>query len=476
MDTQSRRAFRALLFFLCSFSTLFAYSLPRGTHDTELNDEEITARLEHLSQHIVEARFVPAVKGYIRSYTIRNRKSAQIILGRTVLYFPIFEAYLKQYNLPEELKYLSIVESALNPKAVSRVGAGGLWQFMPATATELGLRVSKEIDERSDPFKATEAAMVHLQRQYDRFDDWSLALAAYNSGSGRVSRAIKRARSKNFWRIQRYLPRETRNYVPAFIAATYLVDFYDEHELKPEYPDLDLQITETVNVHDSLSFEQLEQLTELQPEVIEWLNPAYIKGYIPADELGNSLTLPRRVMPVVREYLESLRPDSKGNLSAKVDLTLPKTATRYYKSNYLVLEGKTLADIAKELKCTVHQLRAWNKLKTDKVEPGQKLTIFTPRPFEQKFPIARMEQVAPLPADDLPPIPNDNLQRLSLNALQPETVYFTAKRRIRLSAIADRFPGISLDLLLQLNDLEKDKVIKPGEQIILDTRLFEDNN
>src|SRR5690606_14533698 len=131
-----------------------------------------------------------------------------------------------------------------NPTAISRVGAGGLWQFMPYTGKERGLTINKYVDERFDPVKSTEAAMVHLIRQYERFDDWSLALAAYNSGSGRVSRAIKRARSKNFWRLMRYLPKETRNYVPAFIAASYLVDYFEHHELNQAYPELDMQITE----------------------------------------------------------------------------------------------------------------------------------------------------------------------------------------------------------------------------------------
>ncbi len=476
MDNHSRRALGALVFLLMSFSLLIGRSNPRDLTYPELNDEEIISRLQNLSQKIVEPKWVPAVKGYIRSYMVRNRTSSEIILGRTVLYFPIFEAYLSQYNLPEELKYLSVVESALNPKATSRVGAGGLWQFMPATGLELGLQIDKEVDERSDPIKSTEAAMVHIQRQYDRFEDWSLALAAYNSGSGRVSRAVKRARSKNFWQIQRYLPKETRNYVPAFIAATYLMDYYEEHDLKPVYPDLDLQITETIKLYDSLSFEQIVLLTELPMEVVQWLNAPYRKGLIPASVEGHSLTLPRRVMSVVKEYLESRRPDAREGAFAKVNLTLPKSETRYYKSNYIVLEGKTLPDIARELKCTVHQLRAWNKLKNNKIEPGQKLTIFTPKPFEQKFPIVPLEAITPIPSIDPNPLPVEHLQQVSLEGMQPETIYFTARRRMKVSAIAERFPGLSLDLLLELNQLAKDKMVKPGEQIILDTKWFGDKN
>lgn len=474
MDTHSRRALGALVFLLMTFSVLIGRSTPRNPTYPELNDEEIISRLEHLSQKIVEPKFVPAVKGYIRSYMVRNRTSSEIILGRTVLYFPIFEAYLAEYNLPEELKYLSIVESALNPKAVSRVGAGGLWQFMPATGLELGLRIDKEVDERSDPIKSTEAAMVHIQRQYDRFEDWALALAAYNSGSGRVSRAVKRARSKNFWQIQRYLPKETRNYVPAFIAASYLVDYYEEHDLKPVYPDLDLQITETIKLYDTLSFEQIVLLTELPIEVVQWLNAPYRKGFIPASVEGHSLTLPRRVMGIVKEYMESRRLDTQGGAFAKVNLTLPET--RYYKSNYIVLEGKTLPDIARELKCTVHQLRAWNKLKNNKIEPGQKLTIFTPKPFEQKFPIVPLEAVNPIPSLDPGPLQMDQAQPVSLEGRQPETIYFTARRKTKVSAIAERYPGLSLDHLLQLNQLTKDKTVKPGEQIILDTKWFGEKN
>ena len=175
--------------------------------------------------------------------------------------------------MPLDLKFLSVVESALNPMAVSRSGAVGLWQFMPATGREYGLKISRYVDERKDPVKSTLAAIKYLKKQYNRYGNWELALAAYNGGPGRVNRAIKRGRSKNFWRIRKYLPRETRNYVPAYIAATYIANFYHMHDLVPIYPDLELQLTESVKVYETLNFSEIEAITGTPEYIIEILNP-----------------------------------------------------------------------------------------------------------------------------------------------------------------------------------------------------------
>jgi len=202
-------------------------------HFSEEEIKEVKERLANI-ESIVELKFTTAVKGYILGYVERNREKSQRILGRMVKYFPMFEQKLAQNEMPDDLKYLAVVESALNPKAISRVGAGGLWQFMPETGASYGLQITYEKDDRFDPHKSTDAAIEYLRKAHKRFGSWELALAAYNSGGGRVNRAIKRARSKNFWKIQRFLPRETRNYVPAFIGATYLTKYYQQYLLKPE--------------------------------------------------------------------------------------------------------------------------------------------------------------------------------------------------------------------------------------------------
>lgn len=446
----------------------FASPDPEG-EDPEYNEEEVKKRLEYLSQDLVEVKYVSAVKGYIKGYVIRNRKSSEIVLGRSIQYFPIFEHYLEKHQLPEALKYLPIVESALNPRAISRVGAGGLWQFMPATGKERGLEINKYIDERFDPVKSTEAAMEHIRRQYQRFDDWALALAAYNSGSGRVSRAIKRARSKNFWRLMRYLPRETRNYVPAFIAATYLVDYFEAHELNPEYPELDLQITETIQVYDNHSFYRIAQVTGLPLDIIEALNPSYKKGYIPNSERGNYLTLPIRVMEAFKAYIAASRPDSKQFLpvfSGPVYFTRPDNQAKpsYIKSVYIVLEGETLKSIARDLKVTVHQIKAWNKLRTSELSPGQELVVYTPEKFKRLIERGEtMSVLAPIAVNSLQPLEDYGFPSyLPMGDQLGHFYYFPLPRKMRPDELAGFLQQEDPEDFKLLNNLVKNKKLKAG--------------
>ncbi|WP_170110721.1 lytic transglycosylase domain-containing protein [Flavilitoribacter nigricans] len=435
----------------------------------EYNEEEVKKRLEYLSQDLVEVKYVTAVKGYIKGYVLRNRKHSEIVLGRSIQYFPIFEHYLEKHQLPEALKYLPIVESALDPKAMSWVGAGGLWQFMPATGKERGLDINKYVDERYDPIKSTEAAMVHLRRQYDRFDDWALALAAYNSGSGRVSRAIKRARSKNFWRLMRYLPRETRNYVPAFIAATYLVDYFESHNLKPEYPELDLQITETIRVYDNHSFYRIAQVTDLPLDIIEALNPSYKKGYIPSSREGHYLTLPIRVMEAFKAYVAASRPDSKQFMpvfSGPVYFTRPSNQAKpsYIKSTYVVIEGETLRSIASDLKVSVHQIKAWNKLKSSELIPGQELIVFTPEKFKRLIDREEtMSILAPIAVSSLKELDGYGFRSYIPKGDQlGHFFYFPIPEKMRPDELAAYLRQEDAEAFKQLNGLEKNKKLKQG--------------
>lgn len=435
----------------------------------EYDEEEVKKRLQYLSQDIVEVKYVSAVKGYIKGYVTRRRKHSEIVLGRSIRYFPIFEHYLEKHGLPEALKYLPIVESALNPTAISRVGAGGLWQFMPATGKERGLDINKYVDERFDPIKSTEAAMEHLHRQYKRFDDWALALAAYNSGSGRVSRAIKRSRSKNFWRLMRYLPRETRSYVPAFIAATYLVDYYEEHNLKPDYPELDLQITETIRVYDNHSFYRIAQVTGLPLDIIEALNPSYKKGYIPISRKGNYLTLPIRVMEAFKSYIVASRPDSKQYMpvfSGPVYFTRPANQEKpsYIKSSYVVLEGETLRSIAQNLKVSVHQIRAWNKLKGNDITPGQTLIVFTPKKIKRLIERGEtMSVLAPIAVPSLQLLEDHGFNTyLPLGDYLGHFFYFPITDKIRPEALAAYLEVEDVKAFKQLNNIEKNKKLRSG--------------
>ena len=452
-----------------------ASTVPEESTFPDYDRAVVKERLKQLSNEVVKPKYTTAVEGYIKGYTIRNRAKAERILGRSIVYFPLFEEALEKHNLPHDLKYLSVVESALAAKATSRVGAGGLWQFMPGTAKQYGLQINQYIDERSDPILATEAAMLHLSKLYARFKDWPLALAAYNSGSGRVRRAIRRSGRRDFWRLQRYLPRETRNYVPAFIGASYLLHYYEEHELQPEYPVLDIQMTETILVYGNYSFYQIAQLTQLPLDIIETLNPAYEKGFIPHHPEGHYLTLPKRVMQAFKDYVEAQRPDrvydpNEFLISAPVYITYNTELSNanYQKLNHTVLANEDLLSIAKVYQCTVHQLRAWNNLNTEEIIAGQQLIVYAPKQLLRYSPLEKMEPLVPIAVmmpkqvEHEPRFMVDNSTVLK----KEQFIYFVVPRKMRLKALRNRFPSVTLDDIRDLNNIER-----PNPELAVGTRL-----
>ena len=263
-----------------------AYKLPK------YSKEEMLDRMEEQGM-IVDVRWNRDVRSHIRGYTRSNRKGSERVLGRSAIYFPIFEKYIKEYGLPDDLKYMTVIESALNPKAKSPVGAGGLWQFMRRTARKYGLTIDNYVDERYDPYKATEAAMKYLSDLHDRFDDWTLAIAAYNCGEGTMERAIRKGRSRDFWKIKKHLPKETQQYISKYIAATYMMKNYLFHDLHPQYPDYDLQLTKAVKVYERKTLRQIAKDTGYSLKLIKRLNPSYRKGIIPPTAEGSYVILPR---------------------------------------------------------------------------------------------------------------------------------------------------------------------------------------
>ncbi|MCB0704196.1 MAG: transglycosylase SLT domain-containing protein [Saprospiraceae bacterium] len=372
-----------------------------GTGDNYYSVEKVKERLDEMPC-LVSKKFDKAVEGYITGYVVRHRERGERILGKTIQYFPLFEEYLREHDMPEELKYLAVVESALDPKAVSRVGATGLWQFMESTGRNYGLEINDQIDERSDPVKSTLAAIEYLKKQYDRFGSWELALAAYNSGPGRVNRAIRKARSKNFWKLRKYLPRETRNYVPAFIGATYLCLYYEDHGMSPTMPQLDQILTQRIEVYDYLPFDRIAQVTGLALSTIEDLNPAYQLGYIPESQKGNYLELPKRVMPAVVDYLHLKKSNTipKGVRWEQVLDAPPLNADpneSYFSSIYIVQEGDNMESLLQLFGCSQHALIAWNQPERDFIlVPGKELTIYHP------YKLLRFEARVEMPVEALP--------------------------------------------------------------------------
>jgi len=268
--------------FITDTSVLNTFNFPADSVPV-YDDTIIQARFEELNKEtIMELAFNKQVRNYINVYTKKRRKLASSVLGLAELYFPMFEEHLDKYNMPLELKYLAVVESALNPTANSRAGAKGLWQFMYRTGKVYGLHSTSLVDDRFDPIKSTDAACRHLQDLFDIYDNWSLALAAYNSGAGNVNKAIRRAGGvKSYWAVWPYLPRETRGYVPAFIAVAYLMNHTAEHNIYPVEPAFLYEEIDTVTIKDVLSFEQISEMLNIPVADLKFLNPTFKKGIIP---------------------------------------------------------------------------------------------------------------------------------------------------------------------------------------------------
>jgi membrane-bound lytic murein transglycosylase D len=463
-------------FLLAMLTLLMCFSLETQaktlTNETELDEAEITRRLHAMENRVVKPRYDPVVMSYLRTYLVKGREGTEQMLGRRFIYFPLFEDVLFQNDLPEELKALSIVESALHNRAISRVGAMGLWQFMPPTGRSLGLQVDANIDERRDTRRSTEAAAVYLKKLYKEFSDWELAIAAYNSGSGRVIRALKRGRGTNYWAIRGDLPKETANYVPAFIAASYLLEHFDKHGLTPKFPAEELLLTTSILVHQDLSFEQVAKLTGVSLETIDFLNPAFNRKSIPASARGYYLTMPSKVMEKVRVYLETNRPDGAVKPELITSMNAPKVrdvsaASALVEESHEVSSGETLEALAKMYGCSVDKIKEWNKLDSTAIAPGQFLKIF--RAKNWKLRVERMETFSLIPMLQLNLLEQEAKNVApSAKDLAPEQEtfqYYVTTRPESIFEIADRFPGAKLQDILKINELSSNRIIRAGTRL-----------
>ena len=342
-------------------------------------DSIYVQRIEELNRNTtMELVFNKHVKSFIEVYAVQKRDKTERILGLADVYFPLFEKTLDKYNMPLELKYLAVVESALNPRAGSWAGAKGLWQFMYATGKAYKLNVTTLVDDRFDPLKSTEAACQHLNDLYNMFGDWFLALAAYNSGAGNVNKAIRRAGGiKNYWAIWPYLPRETRGYVPAFIAVNYVMNYPAEHNICPLDPGIIKNGIDTVMVHDMLHFDQLNEMLGIPMEDIVFFNPQYTKSIIPA---SNKKPL---VLHIPEQYVGAYIDNEKElyNFKTQSGINKEKMLAQMEqisdRSVHIVKKGETLNSISKKYHVGVQQLKSWNNLKSDKLSVGQKLLVYS---------------------------------------------------------------------------------------------------
>jgi membrane-bound lytic murein transglycosylase D len=430
---------------------------------------------------VMEMSYNRVVKNFIDMYTHNRRDRVEIMLRLTDYYFPMFEEVFDKYGIPEELEYLSIIESAMNPRAVSRAGATGMWQFMYYTGKTYGLTINSLVDERRDPLKSTIAAASFLKDLYEIYKDWTLVIAAYNCGPGNVNKAIRRSGGKrNYWDIYYYLPRETRGYVPAFMAAAYVMNYSKEHNLYPATVDFEFH-TDTIMIHDKLHLKQVSEVMGIPVEQLRDLNPQYKYDIIPGDSKPFALRIPQKQSMRFIELQDSIFAwkDSiyfnKDNLiispTAKTTYLADLPADKYTKLIYTVKSGDNLGFISTWYNVQLSDIRYWNNIRQNRIRSGQKLVIYVPRGRTDRYRNIENMSFTEKQASVGNPISNPvDLKPAILP--QPITssqigdyIYYTVRSGDTLWEIAKKFQGMTDTEIASLNNLRNGDSIKPGQVI-----------
>ncbi|NOR74852.1 MAG: transglycosylase SLT domain-containing protein [Draconibacterium sp.] len=414
------------------------------------------------------------VNNYIKMYSERRRNQVEMMLGLSEYYFPIFEETLDKYNMPLELKYLPIIESALNPVARSRVGASGLWQFMYATGKSLDLEITTFVDERRDPVKSSDAAARYLKKLYDTYDDWHLAIAAYNCGPGNVNKAIRRSGGKrNYWDIYYRLPRETRGYVPAFIAALYSMEYHKEHNLQPRFPEIPLE-TDTIIINKYLHFEQIASTLNIEIEQIRALNPMYRRDIIPAKASKSyPLVLPQEktldfidkdttVFAYEREkyFPNNTLKDPTDNSSSNF---IPVDVKGKAKVIYTVKSGDNVGFISSWFKVRSSDLKYWNNINRNLIRAGQKLAIYVAEKDKAKYAKVNTMSFSQKQASiGKTSTPKD---KTVSKLLDSNYVYYKVRKGDTLWEISQKYAGISSNEIMKLNKLKNENSLYIGQQL-----------
>lgn len=404
------------------------------------------------------------VKKFIDLYAVKKRKLTARILGLSQIYFPLFEEQLDKFDMPLELKYLAVIESALNPVANSRAGAKGLWQFMYGTGKVYGLKVSSYVDDRFDPYKSTIAACEHLTDLYDIYGNWSLALAAYNSGAGNVNKAIRRAGGvKNFWMLQKFLPKETRSYVPAFIAASYVMTYSNEHKIFPVDPGILYYEVDTVTAINPLSFDQISEMLNIPMEEIRFLNPSFKHGFIPATpENPYKIRLRKKY---IGNYINNEKAlyayRTRGGMAQ--DSLLKLVYNNYRETElYTVKSGETMSSVAKKFRMTVTELKQLNGFRTNTLKPKKKIMVYSksaPRPMTSAYvPVPLKKDTTGRPGDSQArKIDTTNARVQEVADERPPAVH-TVRSGESLGSIASRYKCTVSDLMTW-NSLKSSKIM-----------------
>ena len=453
----------------------------------DLPDSVLIRRLQK-AEAAVKLSYNSVVRDYIEMYTTRRPGQVEIMLGLSAYYFPFFEEIFDKYELPHELKYMAIIESALNPRARSRAGAVGLWQFMLGTAKGLNLEVTTFIDERTDVLKATDAAARYLKQLYDVYQDWHLVIAAYNCGPGNVNKAITRAGGKtDYWQIYYALPRETRGYVPAFIAAAYVMNYYREHQLTPRYPAMALN-TDTIMVTQLINLQQIAANLNIELEALQDMNPMYRRDVIPGSpEKSYPVRIP---VELVSDFI--LQSDTiykhdrnvhfPGNTVVTPQTSAGSSEERYTPSLegktkilYTVKKGDNPGFIAGWYDVPVNDLKNWNNIRKNMIKVGQKLAVYVPEEksdYYKKINNLSFSAKQSLSGKQIPANAVASSSAAAEAGSEPAVAsvsggfeYYTVRKGDNLWTIARKYPGISNQDIMKLNNITDVKGLRAGQKL-----------
>ncbi|WP_165453948.1 LysM peptidoglycan-binding domain-containing protein [Hyunsoonleella flava] len=412
----------------------------------ELPTDTLKKRLKELDARTpFNVSYNPSLESVIKSYLKHRRKHLQKLMTLSAYYFPLFEQELDNQNIPLEIKYLAIVESALKPNAKSRVGATGLWQFMFSTGKMYGLDVSSYVDERSDPIKSTTAASKYLAKLYQIFGDWDLALAAYNSGPGNVTKAIRRSGGyKNYWNIRHNLPRETAGYLPAFLANMYIFEYAEAHGFKRYKPEMVYFETDTVRVKQMITLDQVSEITGTPIEQLQFLNPSYKLDIIPVVKGENyTLRLPTDVIGAFVNNEEKIYAFAKEELE-KREKPLPQFFNANDRIRYRVKSGDYLGKIARIYGVRVSDIKRWNGLRNNNLKIGQRLSIYPRKPVVSA--------------------PKITTKKAKPKPISGDIIIYTVQSGDSLWSISQKFSGVSIQNIKDWNGISGSK-LKPGMKL-----------
>ena len=404
------------------------------------------------------------VRNYIILYSEKMGVRIENILGLCSYYMPIFQETLNRYDLPEELKAMAIIESALNPTAVSRAGAKGMWQFMYGTAKMYGLHIDSFVDERLDPVKSADAAARYLRDAYNIFGDWNLAIASYNCGAGNVNRAIRRSGgSRAFWDIWPYLPRETRGYVPAFVGALYTMKYYKEHGIRPAATEMPVHV-DTFKINKMLHFKQVYELAGVPMEQLKNLNPQYRHEIVPGNEREYILRIPYNYTNAFIDQEDTLYRHKADVYFNPATIKKIKDGSDGERIVYKVKSGDYLGKIASKYRVSVNQIKRWNNLKSNNIRVGQRLIIYRGgKVTTSSSSSAQSSSTATKTTAAKPASAQTSASKTSTVNPSAEFTVYTVQSGDSLYQIAKKFPGVSAQNIMDFNGIGSN--IKPGMKI-----------